>query len=205
VRRLDPYQLVSVNLPIRVGQDDVLDFRVVAMIDSVVALEPLEGSRTPMRPDRVRDCFMAFGHHHGLVGLKGHLYQRTPGDWRFKVTDPVSFPAESDFRIPVSVPITVAPYEQGATEGTLEASTVNLGADGVLVSGGRDCSPPEHVRLTLSLPGEDEAIQTPARLLARRGALHDFKYETISTEARSRLGNMIIQCQRYALRQRWAS
>lgn len=148
---------------------------------------------------------MAFGHHHGLVGLKGHLYQRTPGDWRFKVTDPMSFPAERDFRIPVCVPITVAPYEEGAPERRLEAETVNLGADGVLVSGGSDWSTPEHVTLTLSLPGEDEPIQTPARLIARRGALHDFKYETISTEARGRLGSAIIQCQRHALRQRWAS
>jgi len=202
VRRLDPGQLVSVSLPIRVDQDNVLDFRVVAVIDSVVALEPLASSNMRLVPDRVRDCFLAFGHQHGLVGLKGHLYQRTPGDWRFKVTDRMSFRAPTDFRLPVPVPITVAPLDEGAPEGAVEAETVDLGADGVLVSGGSGWSPPEHVTLTLSLPGGDEPLRTPARLVASRGAQHDFAYETIDSETRGRLCSFIIQCQRYVLRER---
>jgi hypothetical protein len=80
MRRLGPDQLVSVNLPMAFGRhDDVFDFRVVAVIDSVVALEPIERSHTRLIPDRVRDCYMTFGNKHGLVGLKGHLYQRCPG------------------------------------------------------------------------------------------------------------------------------
>jgi len=124
----------------RFGHDDMLDFQVVAVIDSVVALEPLEGSGAPLVPDRVRDCFVAFGHRHGLVGLKGHLYQRTPGDWRFKVIDPMSLRPQSDVRIPVSVPLTIAPYPDKAADGVLKSETVNLGPDGVLVDGRGDWS-----------------------------------------------------------------
>ena len=111
------------------------------MIDSVVALEPMERSHTRLIPDRVRDCYMTFGNEHRLVGLKGHLYQRTPGDWRIKVTDPVSLPGDGAFRIRVCAPITVAPHDEDVSARNLETETVNFGADGVLVDGGPTGNP----------------------------------------------------------------
>jgi hypothetical protein len=205
MRRLAPQQVVSVNLPMTFGRhEDLLDFRVVAVIDSVVALEPLVRSDTRLIPDRVRDCYMTFGQGAGLVGLKGHLYERSPGDWRFKVTDPMSFPADGAFRIRVCAPVTVEPLP-GCTGGAaLVAETVNIGADGVLVDGGADWSQPDRAMVTLSLPGHDEAIEAPARLVARQGVLCDFKYEAMDARTRNRLGHFIIEYQRDALRRRQA-
>ncbi len=199
MRRLDLSQLVSVNMPIRFRHDDVLDFRVVAVIDRVVALEPLDSSDTDRIPDQVRDCCITFGHRRGLVGLKGHLYQRTPGDWRFKVTDPVSFPTQTGFRIRICLPITLAPYLEQDAERALNTKTVNFGADGVLVDAGSDWPAPERVRLTLSLLGKDEPIEAPAVLVARKGGLCDYRYEAMNTDARNRLCCFIIECQRYVL------
>jgi len=205
MRRLGPQQIVSVNLPMTFGRhEDLLDFRVVAVIDSVVALEPLVRADTRLIPDRVRDCYMTFGQGASLVGLKGHLYERSPGDWRFKVTDPMSFPAANGFRIRVCAPITVALKDEDITHESFEAETVNVGADGVLVDGGGDWSPPGRVMLSLSLPGHDEAIDAPARLVARQGVLCDFKYEAMDARTRNRLGHFIIEYQRDALRRRQA-
>lgn len=204
MRRLGPQQIVSVNLPMTFGRhDDLLDFRVVAVIDSVVALEPLVRSDTRLIPDRVRDCYMTFGQGAGLVGLKGHLYERSPGDWRFKVTDPMSFPGDNGFRIRVCAPVTVAPQDEESIDEPLFAETVNVGADGVLVDGG-EWAPPERATVTLSLPGHDEAIEAPARLVARQGVLCDFKYEAMDARTRGRLGHFIIEYQRDALRRRQA-
>ena len=202
MRRLDLSQLVSVNLPMRFRHDDVLDFRVVAVIDRVVALEPLDGSDTRRIPDQTSDCYMTFGHRRGLVGLKGHLYQRTPGDWRFKVIDPASFPAQAGCRIRVCLPITVAPYDEQHPEGALNTKTVNFGADGVLVDAGSDWHAPERVRLTLSLLGNDEPIEAPAVLVVRKGGLCDYRYEAMNADARNRLCCFIIECQRYVLKRR---
>jgi hypothetical protein len=205
MRRLGPQQVVSVNLPMTFGRhEDLLDFRVVAVIDSVVALEPLVRSDTRLIPDRVRDCYMTFGQGASLVGLKGHLYERSSGDWRFKVTDPMSFPAENGFRIRVCAPIKVVPRERQAAVDPVEAETVNVGADGVLVDGGSDWSPPGRVAVSLSLPGHDEEIEAPARLVARQGVLCDFKYEAMDADSRNRLGHFIIEHQRDALRRRQA-
>jgi hypothetical protein len=203
MRRLSPQQLVSVNLPFAVGRrDGPLEFQVVAVIDSVVALEPLERSDTRLVPDRVLNCLMAFDHQRGVFGLKGHLYQRIPGDWRFKVTDPVSRPGDSSFRIRVCAPITVAPCDEHAGKAAIETETVNLGADGVLIDGGTDWSPPERARLTLSILGDDEPIEARAVLVAREGALCNFKYEAMNANARNRLGCFIIDHQRDSLRRR---
>ena len=205
MRRLGPHQLVSVNLPMTFGRhDDVLDFRVVAVIDSVVALDPLARVDTRLIPDRVRDCYMTFGHDHSLVGLKGHLYQRKPGDWRFRVTDPISFPSNNGFRIRVCAPVTVTPFDEDDVDPSLQTETVNFGADGVLIDGGPSWSPPERARLMLSLPGEDEAIEAPATLVARQGVLCDFKYQAMETGARNRLCAFIIDYQRDAMRRRKA-
>jgi hypothetical protein len=203
MQRLSPHQLVSVNLPSTVGRHtDILDFQVVAVIDSVVALEPVERSQMRLIPDRVRNCIMGFNHEHNMFGIKGHLYMRTPGDWRFKVIDLVSTSAGSDFRIRVCAPITVAPYDEGTAEKTLETETINFGADGVLIDGGTDWSPAEHVMLTLSLLDDDEPIEAPAVLVAREGALCNFKYEAMNAEARNRLGSFIISYQRDIVRRR---
>jgi PilZ domain len=205
MRRLGPQQVVSVNLPMTFGRhEDLLDFRVVAVIDSVVALEPLVRSDTRLIPDRVRNCYMTFGHGAGLVGLKGHLYERAPGDWRFKVTDPMSSPSENGFRIRVCAPITVSPRHRSGGSRLLHSETVNVGADGVLIDGGEHWTPPDQVRLTLSLPGHDEAIEAPARLVARQGVLCDFKYQAMDARTRNRLGCFIIEYQRDSLRRRQA-
>ena len=205
MRRLGPQQIVSVNLPMTFGRhEDLLDFRVVAVIDSVVALEPLVRSDTRLIPDRVRDCYMTFGQGAGLVGLKGHLYERSPGDWRFKVTDPMSLPADNSFRIRVCAPVTVESQPGQPNRGSLVAKTVNIGAGGVLVDGGGDWTPPDRVMLTLSLPGHDEAIEAPARLVARQGVLCDYKYEAMDAQTRNCLGQFIIEYQRDALRRRQA-
>jgi hypothetical protein len=155
-------------------------------------------------PDRVRDRYMTFGNEHGSVGLKGHLYQRTPGDWRFKVTDPVLLPVDGAFRIRVCAPITVASHDEDPLWRNLETETVNFGADGVLVDGGTDWEPPEHADLTLSLLGENEPIEAPAVLVARQGALCHFKFEAMDTKARNRLCCFIIEYQRDVLRRRKA-
>jgi PilZ domain len=205
MRRLGPQQIVSVNLPMTFGRhEDLLDFRVVAVIDSVVALEPLVRSDTRLIPDRVRDCYMTFGQGAGLVGLKGHLYERSPGDWRFKVTDPMSFPADNASRIRVCAPVTLAAQASHPDAASVVAETVNIGADGVLVDGGGGWAPPERAMVTLSLPGHDEAIEAPARLVARQGMLCDFKYEAMDARTRNRLGHFIIEYQRDALRRRQA-
>ena len=181
----------------RFRHHDVLDFRVVAVIDSVVALEPLGSAKTRLIPDQISDCYITFGHRRGLVGLKGHLYQRTPGgDWHFKVTDPVSIPAQTGSRVRLSLPITIAPYDEQDADGALKTKTVNLGADGVLVDGGSDWSAPERVGLTLSLLGKDEPIEAPAVLVTREGALCDYRYEAMNTEERDRICCFIIECQR---------
>ena len=205
MRRLGPQHVVSVNLPMTFGRhDDLLDFRVVAVIDSVVALEPLVRSDTRLIPDQVRDCYMTFGQGAGLVGLKGHLYERSPGDWRFKVTDPMSFPAENSFRIRVCAPVTVEGQAGEPEDRPRVAETVNIGADGVLVDGGSDWSAPNRAIVTLSLPGHDEAIEASARLVARQGVLCDFKYEAMDARTRNLLGHFIIEYQRDALRRRQA-
>ncbi len=74
----------------------------------------------------------------------------------------------------------------------------------MLIDGGPSWSPPERARLTLSLPGEDEAIEAPATLVARQGVLCDFRYLAMETEARNRLGAFIIDDQREAMRRRQA-
>jgi hypothetical protein len=159
---------------------------------------------TPGIPDRVRNCYMTFGNDNGLVGLKGHLYQRTPGDWRFRVTDPVTFPADNGFRIRVCAPITVAPIVEDDMISPLQTATVNLGADGVLLDGGVEWAPPRRTRLMLSLPCDDEAIEAPAMLAARQGTLCDYRYESMDTATRNRLGAFIIDDQRDVVRRRQA-
>ena len=197
--------MVSVNLPTMMPvtrpRSDVIDFRVVAVIDSVVALEPLERIR-PCAARRVRDCYVTFGEGHGLIGLKGHLYQRKPGDWRFKVTDLARSRRESDSGSACAHRSRSRLTTDKLPERTLETETVNFGVDGALVDGAGDWSPPEHVNLSLSLIGEDEPVETPARLVARQGALWDFKYEAIKADARNRLGSFIIDYQRDLMRLR---
>ena len=155
-------------------------------------------------PDRVRNCYLTFGHGSGLVGLKGHLYERSPGDWRFKVTDPVSFPTENGFRIRVCAPITVRPFDHLSPGTPIETETVRIGIDGVLIDGGGVWVPPAHVRLTLSLPGYDDAIEASGHLAATQGVLCDFKYEAMDASTRNRLGAFMIDYQRAGLRrQAW--
>jgi len=201
MRRLRPSQEVSVNLPTVLQlaparHSDVIDFRVVAAIDYVVALEPLEPIRSRQLPNLIPDCYLTFGEGRGLTGLKGHLYQPKPGDWRFKATDPGMNPADSSFRIRVCAPITIAACDRQAAGEALETATVNFGIDGTLVDGASDWSPPEHVKLSLSLIGEDEPIETPARLVAREAMLWNFKYEAMNADARERLGSFIIDYHR---------
>jgi hypothetical protein len=207
MRRLSPAEVVSVNLPIMLpvtpaADSDLIDFRVVAVIDSVVALEPLERIQIHELPEPIRDCLITFGDGQCLIGFKGHLYLRKPGDWRFRVTDHAGSLSESDFRIRVCAPITIAPYNGRSAGETLETETVNFGVDGALVDGATDWSPPELVSLSLSLIGEDEPVETPARLVARQGALWNFKCEAMKADARNRLGSFIIDYQRDLLRLR---
>jgi hypothetical protein len=204
MRRISPHDLVRVNLPMTFGRhDDVIAFRVVAVIDAVIAVDPLERAQTRMLPDRVRDCYLTFDNDPSLFALKGHLYQRKPGDWRFRVTDPVSFRASEGFRIRVCAPITVAPLGEDENS-SQQTETVNFGPDGVLIDGGPDWSPPERARVTLSLPGEDEPIEVAAALVAREGGLHEFRYESMDTGARNRLGAFIIDYQRDVIRRQHA-
>jgi hypothetical protein len=200
VRRLSANQAISVNLPIGSARHDVLDFWVVAVIDSVVALEPQQHSHMRHIPDRVRDCYFTFRNDHSLIGLKGHLYQRSQGDWRFKVTDPVAHPTDNCIRIRVCAPITVAPHDALGKGDALETETVNFGVDGVLVDGPIDWVAPERIRLSLSLLGEDEPVETQARLVARQGVRWDFKYEAMNADARNRLASFVIEYQRHLLR-----
>jgi hypothetical protein len=202
MRRLSPNQQVSVSLPTTFGRHvDVLDFRVVAVIDTVIALEPMVRADTRLIPDRVPDCYLSFGYNNGLVGLKGHLYERAPGDWRFKVTDQAAFPPETPFRIKVCAPITVASDDEAIAP--LEVETVSVGADGLLADCGEQ-EPPEFVHLTLSLPGEDEPIETPARLIARQGTLSHYRYGAMDPATRNRVGCFVIEYQRDAMRRRLA-
>jgi hypothetical protein len=120
------------------------------------------------------------------------------------VTDPVSLPADGAFRIRVCAPITVAPHDEEGVARWLETETINFGADGVLLDGGTFWSPPSRARLTLSLLGEDEPIEAPSQLVARQGALCDYKFETMDTNARNRLCCFIIEYQRDVLRRRKA-
>jgi hypothetical protein len=205
VSYLSPKQMVSVNLPtimpVTLGRhSDVIDFRVVAVIDSIVALEPLERVQHRNLPARIRDCYVTFGVGPRLTAFKGHLYQRPPGDWRFKVTDLTAPLGESDFRIRVCAPISIAPYDGRGAGETLETETVNFGIAGALVDGDTGRSPAERVSLSLSLIGEDEPVQTLARLVSRQGALWNFKYEAMSVDTRNRLRSFIIDYQRDMLR-----
>lgn len=198
-------RLVDVCLPMTIGGQDVIEFRVVVVIDLVIALDPLPYRDTRLVPARVRDCYMTFDDDLGMVSVKGHLYQRTPGDWRFKVADTVPFPAGTHPRIRMCAPIMLGPYDEESTDGQLETETINFGTDGVLIEGAADWQPSERMRLTLSVPGEDEAIAAVGRLSARQGTLYDFKYETMDVEARGRLAAFIIEDQRAALHRRLAS
>lgn len=71
-------------------------------------------------------------------------------------------------------------------------------------STGDRLQPPAHADLTLSLLGEDEAIEAPAVLVARQGALCHFKSEAMDTKTRNRLCCFIIEHQRDVLRRRKA-
>ena len=70
----------------------------------------------------------------------------------------------------------------------------------MLVDGPIDWVAPEHVRLSLSLLGEDEPVETQARLVARQGVRWDFKFEAMSADARNRLAAFVIEYQRHLLR-----
>ncbi len=201
MHRLSPQQVVSINLPLA---DGAVQFEVVAVIDTVVALEPLESAHMPNVPGRLPDCFMAFEHNHRLAGLKGQLYARSPGDWRFKVTDALSRKADDCFRIRVCAPITVAGCDERNASEPIETNTVNFGVDGTLLNTVPHWSPPQQAKLTLSLLGDDEPIEGHAILTARVGLLCEFKYQAMSAEAHNRLGSFIIDYQRDILRRRKA-
>jgi hypothetical protein len=215
MRRPLPDEQVSVTLPINFGGHDVLHFRVVAVIDSVIALDLCNFEDTRLIPDRVRDCYLILDGPQ-LAGLRGHLYQRRRGDWRFKVDDSVPFPAENHVRLRMCAPVALEPLraennlftpaparDAPGSEPVIETETVNFGTDGVLVDVG-DSSVPDRVRLTLSLPGEDDAIQARARLTARQGSLYEFRYEAMDGHTLGRLASFIIEDQRAALRRRRA-
>ncbi len=209
MRRLQPAKVVSVNLPTTLQtapgrHTDVIDFRVIAVIDTVVALEPLEQIRNHQLPNRIRDCYLTFGEGHGLTGLKGHLYQRKLGDWRFKTTDPAALPDDSDHRIRMCAPITIAHPNGHPTPQTLETETINIGLYGALVDAPNNHPAPQHANLTLSLIGEDEPIETHARLIAHQGTLWDYKFQTMNPDHRNRLGSFIIDYQRDLLKLRKA-
>jgi hypothetical protein len=212
MRRPRPDEQVSITLPTSFGGRDVLEFRVVAVIDAVIALDlsPFEDMR--LIPDRVRDCYLILDGPQ-LSGLRGHLYKRRPGDWRFKVADSVPFPDENHVRIRMCAPVALEPLgteppplfvsDAGVSEAAIETETVNFGTDGMLIESA-DETPPERVRVILSLPGEDDAIQAKARLVARQGDLCEFKYEAMDGDTLGRLASFIIEDQRAALRRRRA-
>ncbi len=210
MRRPRPDEQVSVTLPTNFGGHDVLHFRVVAVIDSVIALDLPSYHDTRLIPRRVRDCYLILDGP-VLSGLRGHLYQRTPGDWRFKVADSVPFPTENHLRLRMCAPVTVQPLAAhdalgrgtaaGFPEDAIEAETVNFGTDGVLIDA-EDAQVPDQVRLTLSLPGEDEAIEATGHLIGRQGTLCEFKYDAMDGHMLGRLASFIIEDQRAALRRR---
>ncbi len=205
MHQLTPQQLVSVSLPVAFSRGvDVVNFRVVAVIDYVVALDPVARDEVRSIPERVHNCYLAVAHEARLFGFKGHLYQRTPGDWRFKVKDR-SFHPDSSFRIRICAPIGVAACENGGSDFQVETETVDIGADGALVDAGDGWDAPEHAILTLSLPGDDQAIETSARLVARHGGLAEFRYEGMEAAMRNRLGSFIIQYERDRMRRRQLS
>ncbi len=202
MRPLHPDELVSVSLPMNFGRQDTLEFHVVTVIDSVVALDPRLRGDTRLLPDLVRNCYLAVGNGHGLMALKGHLYQRSPGDWRFKISDQHAQLEIEGGRMRICAPIALSPEHADAADTPLEATTVNVGTDGTLVDGEADLAPGQRVSLSLSLPGQDEPIEAIAQLLSRRGSLLNFGYEAMETADRNRLASFIIQDQRAALRRR---
>ena len=202
MRNLGPEDVVAVSLPTVFGarRDDVANFHVLAVLGSVIALEPLGREETNALPELIRDCFMTYQDGRTVVSLRGHLFKPGVCDWRFKVTDSFA-KAESCFRIRFCAPLTVSPVKtfDAASHNT---QTINLGPDGALIDGSIDWSVPEQAILTLSLPDYDEPIQAPAVLIARHGDLCDYTYETMDTDTRNRLCLFIIECQRARLRMR---
>jgi hypothetical protein len=93
--------------------------------------------------------------------------------------------------------------DAGPSEAAIETETVNFGTDGMLIDS-TDEALPERVRVILSLPGEDDAIQAKARLIARQGNLCEFRYEAMDGHTLGRLAGFIIEDQRAALRRRRA-
>jgi hypothetical protein len=201
MRTLAPEDLVAISLPTKFADcEDVIQFYVLAMIDSVVALEPVRQQDLRRLPERIRNCIMTFESGRTIVGLKGHLYRRLPGDWRFKLTDTSPDQAAGGLRIRFCAPLTVANGQDQTPGMTLEMETLNLGADGVMVDAGAERPVPEQATLTLSLPGCDEPIRASATLAARQGVLCDFSYQQMEADSRSRLSCFIIEYQRAVLR-----
>lgn len=202
MRHPHPDEIVSVTLPPMLsGRQDHILFHVVTTIDSVIALDPVLQGDTRSVPSPVRDCFLTLEEEDRPMGIKGYLYERSPGDWRFKVRDSITFQSVQT-RLRLCAPISVAPAEIEDDAQARELQTVNIGVAGVLVQASDGISLPETVRITLSLPGEDDPIEAVAELAARQGDLRDYRYTIIEPEARGRLAAFIIADQRAALRRR---
>jgi hypothetical protein len=205
---LDPQQVVSISLPAMYGRgDDVLDFRVVTVIDSVIALDPV---MPPDRflPSKVPDCYLTLGQERrdqkAPIALKGHLYERNPGDWRFKVLDSRGLPRVRDERIRICAPITVSlsAADEDSEDPAFETGTVNIGVHGLMIECADGQRPPVHARLTFSLPAEDEPVELDAILVARERSLCDYSYRAMDPATVNRLATFIIKDRRASLRRR---
>ena len=184
-----------------VSQLDRIDWHALAVIGSVVGVEPESMVDAARLPSLVDDVFMNFSDEGRPVSLRGRLYDRTgTGDWRFRLTDGVHRRRRRPFRIDLLSPVTLR-----RAGGDVETQALDIGLDGARIAAGDGLAAGEVVRAALSVPGEDEPFDVSGPLVdaGAPGAL-DLRFVDIDRMARSRLGAFLIAHQRALWRRRQA-
>jgi hypothetical protein len=200
MRRLSEFSVVTVNPPWRGAlRSDSFQCHVLAVIDDTAALQPVDIASTLWLPERMDRALLSFRHGGALVGLCGTLSLRERvGDLRFTVTDGIQAPGRRATRINISAPVTLR--RAGGAE-TVEGSTVNLSANGILVESELHLVAGDAVEFELTLEGVAEpfeAAATVARVTDDGGA--GLEIYPSHQAVRSRLGSFVVEHNRAVLR-----
>jgi hypothetical protein len=195
VNRLAALQRVYFSAP--VPRLSIIDWHVVAAVDTVAALEPASPADAQWLPERMPEVSMSFEHDGQAVSLLGELSLRSvaAGDWRFELTGDLEHRRTAPFRITLCAPIALV-----ADGATLETKTLDLGVDGCRLEAAPSLAAGTPVQAALSLPGHDD----PVAAMGIVGDQRDQVAFDADAGVRSRLAGFVIAWQRATWRQRQA-
>jgi hypothetical protein len=188
-QRLRERQTVTISLPSSGAPFRLRDFEatLVALLEHTVLLRPLDVD-SGLIPSRTEDVFLSFVRARRLVGLKGVL-TRHGTDIRFRVQDGVRVAQPRQTRVDLRTPVMLRRADGKSHPG----ATVNISADGLLVRTSLTVSVGEPLELSLTLPGQDNALGLHARVVRHGDGMIAMELSGGPAHTRAAISELVVK------------